>query len=273
MSGHEYRLPTLEGPTPPATQAPQPRAPHPDKALLTAWLLLLLSDGESYGWALFAALRERGISVEQSLAYRDLRELERDGLVTSRWTKSDAGPQRRSYRITRKGRRALADLAASVTAAWELHEAFVRAHTAAGDEHDGRSEAERSPVDEGAEQEEAAARPGRELLAAWLLLLLQGSVSYGYELRHELDAHAIHIDPATLYRLLRKLEASGWLESRWMNPSAGPRRRLYRVTPRGRRNLDDLAAVITRDRDAHGAFLRAYDASAGAEGAKPGKAV
>ncbi|CAA9530087.1 MAG: hypothetical protein AVDCRST_MAG67-4060 [uncultured Solirubrobacteraceae bacterium] len=251
--------------------------------MLTGWLLLLLGSSESYGWALFGELRDRGLDVEQSLAYRDLRELERDGLVTSRWTHSEAGPQRRSYRVTPKGREALADLAATITAVWELHDAFVRAHQAAprtnedlsaepdgtgpppadgrDEEHppdgDGEGAARQAPAGD----DPAAVRPGRELLAAWLLLLLQSSVSYGYELRQELDRRDIRIDPATLYRVLRKLERAGWLQSRWLAPAAGPRRRLYRVTPRGRRNLDELVGLITRTRDTHGAFLRDYAAA------------
>lgn len=243
-------------PTPATSPSSRSRAPHPDKALLTAWLLLMLGEAESYGWALFGDLRDRGVVIEQSLAYRDLRELERDGLVTSRWTTSEAGPQRRLYRVTRAGNRALTEHAATVRESWELHDAFVRA----------RHDRDLVPAARAApgvrEDDRPAARPGPELRAAWLLLLLMSSASYGYELRQELDARDIRIDPATLYRLLRKLERSRWLESRWMNPSAGPRRRLYRVTTAGRRNLEQLTALITAGRDAHRAFLDAYEAAA-----------
>lgn len=168
---------------------------------------------------------------------------------------SAAGPQRRFYRLTRDGRRALRDLATTVRESWELHEAFVRARQ---DADLARSE-EAAP---GRDDEKPGVRPGPELRAAWLLLLLGSSVSYGYELRQELDARAIHIDPATLYRLLRKLERAGWLESRWMSPTAGPRRRLYRVTAAGRRNLEELTGMITAGRDAHRGFLDAYAALA-----------
>lgn len=230
-----------------------------------AWLLLLLDKGESYGWALFGELRDRGISVEQSLAYRDLRELEREGMVTSRWKKSGVGPQRRFYRLTASGRRALGNLAATVGEAWAMHVAFVRAR----EQTDDPRPREAATAADGlfAADEPSRARPGPELRAAWLLLLLAGRASYGYELRHELDGRDVHIDPATLYRLLRKLEHTGWLESRWMNPAAGPRRRLYRVTAAGRRNLDELAERITQARDAHGDFLRAYRGADGGSGA------
>lgn len=222
---------------------------------MRAWLLLLLDTGDSYGWALFGELRDRGISIEASLAYRDLRELERDGLVTSRWMPSAAGPQRRFYRLTSGGRQALRDLAATVRAASELHEMFARAL----DDVERGAPGVPAPS---AHDEAAAARPGPELRAAWLMLLLGSGVSYGYELRQELDARNIRIDPATMYRLLRKLERTGWLESRWMNPSAGPRRRLYRLTTAGRRNLDELAILIRASRDAHRAFLDAYEVAA-----------
>lgn len=56
---------------------------------------------------------------------------------------------------------------------------------------------------------------------------------------------------------LRTLERDEWLESRWTTSAAGPPRRLYRLTPEGRRNLDQLAATITATRDTHAAFLRA----------------
>lgn len=41
-------------------------------------------------------------------------------------------------------------------------------------------------------------------------------------------------------------------------PADAPRRRFYRLTPEGSRNLDELAAVITATRDSHAAFLHAY---------------
>lgn len=263
-----------------------PRATHPDKTLLTAWLLLLLRDGDSYGWALFGQLRDRMISVDASRAYRMLRDLEHEGSVSSHWTQSDAGPQRRSYRLTPKGRRTLAELAELVTATWQLHEAFVRAHERAPAERD--RPADEAPAGSGehlaGDQPDQPARqpdddahaltpptrtppptdpsaptPRRELVAAWLLLLLDRGASYGYGLRRALDEHQVHPDPATLYRVLRRLESVGWLESRWMRPAAGPRRRFYRVTTRGRRNLGEIARGIIAVRDSHGAFLHAYD--------------
>lgn len=248
-----------------AVPVPPSRAPHPDKTLFTAWLLLLLADGESYGWALAGALRERGLRVADGLTYRRLQEFEADGLLLSRWGRSEAGPARRLYRLTDRGRLSLEACAELVQAVWELHDTFVRVREQPADRdakgpQDVQPDAARAPAPARARP----LRPGRELLAAWLLLVLENGASYGYELRRELDVHGVHADPATLYRVLRTLDGAGWVESRWMRPSAGPRRRFYRVTARGRRNLDELAVVIGRIRDTHASFLAAYAAASGA---------
>lgn len=111
-----------------------------------------------------------------------------------------------------------------------------------------------------------AVRPDKELLTGWLLLLLERGATYGYKLRGELDAQGLDTDPGTVYRVLRRLERDGLVQSRWMGSVAGPRRRFYRLTPKGRRLLDDIAELITTVRDSHDAFVRAYDEASHAEG-------
>jgi PadR family transcriptional regulator PadR len=106
-------------------------------------------------------------------------------------------------------------------------------------------------------------RPHRELLTAWLLVLLESGASYGYDLRRELDARELSIDPSALYRTLRKLERDGWVQSRWMKAKTGPRRRFYKLTASGRENLDEMAVVIRARRDVHDAFLQAHASARG----------
>lgn len=106
-----------------------------------------------------------------------------------------------------------------------------------------------------------AVRPDKELLTGWLLLLLEGGATYGYKLRGELDAQRLDIDPGTVYRVLRKLERDGLVQSRWMGSVAGPRRRFYRLTAKGRRLLDDIAGLVRAVRDSHDAFVNAYEAT------------
>ncbi|MDZ4169716.1 MAG: PadR family transcriptional regulator [Coriobacteriia bacterium] len=44
------------------------------------------------------------IEVDAGGLYRVLRRLEEEGFVTSEWCESEAGPQRREYRLTEEGR-------------------------------------------------------------------------------------------------------------------------------------------------------------------------
>jgi len=90
-------------------------------------------------------------------------------------------------------------------------------------------------------------------------VLLESGASYGYDLRRELDARTLSIDPSVLYRTLRRLERDGWVQSRWMKAKTGPRRRFYRLTAIGRTNLDEIAVVIRARRDVHDAFLSAHE--------------
>jgi PadR family transcriptional regulator PadR len=98
----------------------------------------------------------------------------------------------------------------------------------------------------------------KDLRTAWLLLLLRTEPSYGYMLRRELSVRGLEIESGTLYRSLRDLEGDGLIASRWMDPGAGPRARVYTITPSGQRGLDVLAAAIESARDSQAAFLRAY---------------
>ncbi|MFP5364529.1 MAG: PadR family transcriptional regulator [Thermoleophilia bacterium] len=224
-----------------------------DTALLAPWLLLLLRDGESYGRALFGRLSERGINVDSSFGYRTLRALEGDEAVTSRRAKSDRGPLRRCYRLTRKGRHRLDELAADIAAAHRLQARFLEAYER---EHGGQAR-DRSPRLPG-DHDAASSSLGRELLAAWLLLLLHRGESYGYGLREALAEREVQTDRGGMYRLLRALERGGSLQSHWTTSATGPRRRSYRVTPAARRHLAELAHIIAVTHEGYGAFLKAY---------------
>lgn len=103
-----------------------------------------------------------------------------------------------------------------------------------------------------------ACQPSRELLIAWLLLLLARRAGHGYDLHRQLEAHAVCAESGAMYRALRKLECDGCAESSWAKSVAGPRRRLYRITPRGREELEELVGAITLKRDVHAAFLHAH---------------
>lgn len=101
-------------------------------------------------------------------------------------------------------------------------------------------------------------RVPKDLRTAWLLLLLRAEPSYGYVLRRALSERGLDVEPGSLYRSLRELERDAFISSRWVEPAAGPRARVYTITPAGERSLEVLAAAIALARDAQGSFLAAY---------------
>jgi PadR family transcriptional regulator PadR len=71
-------------------------------------LLLLLCEQPAHGYDLLERLRVFGFSGEDpGRLYRALRALETEGLVRSTWEKSQNGPDRRMYELTRSGREEL----------------------------------------------------------------------------------------------------------------------------------------------------------------------
>lgn len=88
--------------------------------------------------------------------------------------------------------------------------------------------------------------------------MLRAEPSYGYVLRRELRERGLDVEAATLYRGLRELERDGLIASRWLEPAAGPRARVYTITAEGQQALEVLAAAIELARDAQVAFLDAY---------------
>jgi len=73
-------------------------------------ILSILSEGESYGYAIIQRVRE--LSEEQmewtdGMLYPVLHRLEREGLIKSEWKQADTGRERKYYQLNQKGRRAL----------------------------------------------------------------------------------------------------------------------------------------------------------------------
>lgn len=98
------------------------------KELRTAWLLFLLRSEPSYGYMLRRELGARGLDVEPGTLYRNLRELESDGLIASRWMAPAAGPRARVYRLTMNGERTLELLATAIGLACDAQVAFLTAY-------------------------------------------------------------------------------------------------------------------------------------------------
>jgi PadR family transcriptional regulator PadR len=70
--------------------------------------------------------------------------------------------------------------------------------------------------------------------------------SYGNQLMERISGMtegALSINPNTMYPLLRELEGSGLVEGRWEHPERRSRR-LYRVTPAGRKEYRRLVKEV-----------------------------
>ena len=94
---------------------------------LEPFLLLLVAEGEAYGYALIGRLNELGVApegVDVGMAYRTLRELETEGRVLSEWV-TESGAPRREYRLTQEGRSALAEWAAVMCERGRLIDDFL----------------------------------------------------------------------------------------------------------------------------------------------------
>jgi PadR family transcriptional regulator, regulatory protein PadR len=84
----------------------------------------------------------------------------------------------------------------------------------------------------------------RGVLELCILRLLRHGQSYGYEIVTRLDALGpLAAGENTVYPLLRRLKADGYLETFTRDSPAGPPRQYYRLTPDGRRRL----AAIERE--------------------------
>jgi PadR family transcriptional regulator PadR len=75
-------------------------------ASATPLVLAILSDGESYGYAIIKRVGElSGGELEwtDGMLYPLLHRLERNGLVKAGWGKSETGRRRKYYRLTKAG--------------------------------------------------------------------------------------------------------------------------------------------------------------------------
>jgi DNA-binding PadR family transcriptional regulator len=73
----------------------------------TPLILSILSDGESYGYAIakrVSELTDGTLQWTEGMLYPLLHRLERQGFVDGRWGAAESGRKRKYYRITRSGR-------------------------------------------------------------------------------------------------------------------------------------------------------------------------
>ena len=101
------------------------------KGAIEYCVLALLARRERYGYELVQALaRVEGMLVSEGTVYPILSRLKREGLVTTEWRESPAGPPRKYYRLTSDGDVALQ----SFQAQWRVFRRAVDTILEQGDE-------------------------------------------------------------------------------------------------------------------------------------------
>jgi len=94
-----------------------------------------------------------------------------------------------------------------------------------------------------------------------ILSLVESRARHGYDIARlieERSGGALRFNAASLYPLLARLEDDGLIEGRWIEKPDTRRRRVYRLTPRGRKRLDE-------QRSGWEAFVRAIRKVTGAQ--------
>lgn len=90
----------------------------------------------------------------------------------------------------------------------------------------------------------------RGVLEYCVLAILMGGESYGFDIVRKLSAEELLTSEGTIYPLLSRLRRQEWVTTSWRESAAGPPRRYYRITDRGRRSLRAFAADWDRFRNA-----------------------
>lgn len=98
-------------------------------------------------------------------------------------------------------------------------------------------------------------------LQPFILLILKGKDSYGYELIEKISDFRFHDSPpdvGAIYRHLRNMEREGFVKSKWDTKGSGPAKRIYRITPQGEEILHGWAVTVRKRKEALNQFLKLY---------------
>jgi len=100
------------------------------KNWLVPILLLMLRQWSSYGYELMEKMSTFGlVALNPGTFYRTLRQMEKDGMVSSSWDTSEGGPARRMYSITDAGEAYLNYWAESLNQYQRMMDTFFRLYT------------------------------------------------------------------------------------------------------------------------------------------------
>ena len=96
-----------------------------------------------------------------------------------------------------------------------------------------------------------------------VLTLLARQPLHGYEIAKRIDEQTggvLRFDVASLYPMLYRFERKAWVQAEWQTLANGRRRRCYRLTPLGRKQLAPL-------REQWRVFFRAFQSITGFQNA------
>ena len=94
-----------------------------------------------------------------------------------------------------------------------------------------------------------------------ILSLVETRARHGYDIAKLIEQRsegALTFHAASLYPLLYRLEKRGWIEGRWTEKAGERRRRLYKITPAGRK-------ILAAQRSGWEAFVKAIRQVTGGE--------
>lgn len=89
--------------------------------------------------------------------------------------------------------------------------------------------------------------PEQRLLQLLIMRFIHEDPSYGYDLIKKIDVisdNSMVIKTGTMYTTLRRMEKSGFIQSIWKEGDLGPSKRLYELTPLGKRYLRKMLYSI-----------------------------
>ena len=94
-----------------------------------------------------------------------------------------------------------------------------------------------------------------------LLVQLYEQDSHGYDLLQglgEFVKNAEEYDPSVIYRVMRDMESEGWVDSYEGTVSRGPKRRVYRLNPEGKKRMERWISDLQKARDEIDNLLAVY---------------
>ncbi len=103
------------------------------------FVLLLIAEGPIHGYSVISQLNKLGLNsdgVDVGMVYRTLRELEAEGLVSTKWGLEE-GPPKREYQLTANGQESLDEWVAVMIERRRLIKTFLERRRRIGGPEEG----------------------------------------------------------------------------------------------------------------------------------------